>query len=919
MTGAPKGFLIDPKSGWVKGTPLEESSEGVVTVKITDGRSKSGVALSESTAVIHEFKLQVIYSDTHNCSSANTSKKNFYTGTSEMASELWAASWLNPCLNGPNKKGCESGEMEDHEKFDLRFNCSCFAGFDGENCEIDKRCDEGLEGEGCTEQTSSTGDQGGTIAAVVLGGIVAMALVGFAVRRYRAVQQKMRPVDFQALATADFEKRVAEMLASGEIETKAEHAARMEALEALKTTPREVKRKYLTLVEVVGSGQFGQVWKAMLDESPQGGPPEYMVAAKTVLDAKESPDATRELQDEAMVMARLTGHANVVALVGVVTRGDPLVLIVSFCEHGALDSVLRRRVSEHSPLGIRLKLQLGLDVARGMKHLADLHFIHRDLAARNVLLSSGMQGKVADFGMSRGFKDPENENSDYYRARGNSPIPVRWTAPEALDTNKYSTASDVWSFAIMMTELYLNAEKGCLYPGLKNADVMAQVVGGYQHPRPKGCNAGMHELLLKCWSFEPSARPTFDAIVEVLEFNWKREDESVLATPKVEIVDQDGYDMPSNGAATAPITALESGEVVSQVRLNSQQEPRYQYTKTSSPQNAGSVSQIRLNSQLEPGYQYAKTPSQQQHLGTPTSSGHAPLTYEIPIGGSIVAAVHPHLEDGAYDMPAASCATEIITDNKDEEGILPTSVSVRSVTVGNVVYDMPSPSSTSTIVAEPPAPGTGTIERCPQCSTKIQWCMCNTGSSRHRTASAKSGKEKAKTKSPAVTRSITISDQSANRKQASDNKGNNNRLTAPPTQPTSVLNPMFDSQADGTYGVLAHVQADASFISESLLGMNDNGGNSAGVTGKEYLEVGADVVETEPTLPNQPGYILATGGGSEYLDVDGAVAAAAELDDGHNRSPSTPTPPRLIQQGAAWSAEDESAYDAGLAVETQGN
>jgi serine/threonine protein kinase len=162
----------------------------------------------------------------------------------------------------------------------------------------------------------------------------------------------MQPVDFEALAAAAFEKRVAEMLASGEIETEAEHAARMEAL---KITPRELKRAHLTLVEVVGSGQFGQVWKAMLDESPQGGPPAYMVAAKTVLDAKASPDATRELQDEAMVMVRLTGQANVVSLVGVVTRGDPLVLVVSYCEHGALDSVLRQRVSEQSPLGIKLK------------------------------------------------------------------------------------------------------------------------------------------------------------------------------------------------------------------------------------------------------------------------------------------------------------------------------------------------------------------------------------------------------------------------------------------------------------------------------------------------------------------------------------------------------------------------------------
>jgi hypothetical protein len=297
-----------------------------------------------------------------------------------------------------------------------------------------------------------------------------------------------------------------------------------------------------------------------------------------------------------------------------------------------------------------------------------------------------MQGKVADFGLSRGFKDAENENSDYYRARGNTPIPVRWTAPEALDTNKFSTSSDVWGFGIMIVELYANAAKGCLYPGLKNAVVMQKVVGGYQHPRPAGCNTEMHELLLKCWSFEPSERPTFDAIVEVLEFNWKREDGSVLTTAAtLEIVDQDGYDMPSNGAATAPITTVEHVESLSEVRRNSQLEPGYQYAKALNPaqhaphttalptakvepqvvNNAASVtlppleyetplSLVRINSQSEPGYQYAQTPASQQandarfYTANPDN-----INDTIPSSGHVV---HDGSADGSTGTSAGSYA-----------------------------------------------------------------------------------------------------------------------------------------------------------------------------------------------------------------------------------------------------------------------
>ena len=80
----------------------------------------------------------------------------------------------------------------------------------------------------------------------------------------------------------------------------------------------------------------------------------------------------------------MTGHPNLVSLIGVVTRGDPLVLIISYAEHGSLLSLLKECAADGNPVEYELKLRFGLDVARGMKHLADSHFIHRDLAARNV-------------------------------------------------------------------------------------------------------------------------------------------------------------------------------------------------------------------------------------------------------------------------------------------------------------------------------------------------------------------------------------------------------------------------------------------------------------------------------------------------------------------------------------------------------
>jgi serine/threonine protein kinase len=149
------------------------------------------------------------------------------------------------------------------------------------------------------------------------------------------------------------------------------------------------------MIEEAGKGQFGSVYKATLDESSTvGGVPEYLVGAKTVLVAKESPEATRELRLEAMTMAELGSHHNIVSIIGVITRGDPLVLIVSFCEHGSLLSLLRSLSSVHDgrPLVGATKLKMTCDVATRMAHLEMHQFVHRDLAARNVLVSSSMVG-----------------------------------------------------------------------------------------------------------------------------------------------------------------------------------------------------------------------------------------------------------------------------------------------------------------------------------------------------------------------------------------------------------------------------------------------------------------------------------------------------------------------------------------------
>lgn len=100
----------------------------------------------------------------------------------------------------------------------------------------------------------------------------------------------------------------------------------------------------------------------------------------------------------------------------------------------------------------KTKLKYCYHISLGMEYLAKLGFVHRDLAARNVLVDAKDFAKIADFGLSR-----DTEDDEYYVAKAGK-VPIRWTAPEALTSRKFSEFSDVWGYGITCVEIWTNAE-----------------------------------------------------------------------------------------------------------------------------------------------------------------------------------------------------------------------------------------------------------------------------------------------------------------------------------------------------------------------------------------------------------------------------------------------------------------------------
>ncbi|KAJ8400222.1 hypothetical protein AAFF_G00399160 [Aldrovandia affinis] len=266
---------------------------------------------------------------------------------------------------------------------------------------------------------------------------------------------------------------------------------------------REIEASRIKIEKIIGSGEFGEVCYGRM-RLP--GKRDIPVALKT-LKAGYSEKQRRDFLGEASIMAQFD-HPNIIHLEGVVTRSKPVMIITEYMENGSLDSFLRRHDGQFTIIQL---VGLLRGIAAGMKYLADLGYIHRDLAARNILINSNLVCKVSDFGLSRVLED--DPDAAYTTSGGK--IPIRWTAPEAIAYRKFSSASDVWSYGVVMWEVMSYGERP--YWNLTNRDVIKSVEEGYRLPAPMGCPGALHTLMLDCWQKDRNERPKFCQIVTVLD------------------------------------------------------------------------------------------------------------------------------------------------------------------------------------------------------------------------------------------------------------------------------------------------------------------------------------------------------------------------------------------------------------------
>ncbi|KAM8853898.1 fibroblast growth factor receptor 1b isoform 1-T2 [Synchiropus picturatus] len=283
----------------------------------------------------------------------------------------------------------------------------------------------------------------------------------------------------------------------------------------------EVPRDRLSLGRPLGEGCFGRVVLGQVAGLDQNSSRISQVAVK-MLKAGGSDSDQLDLIAEMEMMKTIGRHQNIINLVGACTHDGPLYVLVEFASQGNLRDYLRARrparleywggTGRPNPASLELRdlVSAAFQVSRGMCYLASKKCIHRDLAARNVLVADDFVMKIADFGLAR-----DVHHIDYYKKTTNGRLPVKWMAPEALFDRVYTPKSDVWSFGVLLWEVFTLG--GSPYPGIPVEELFKLLKEGHRMERPTGCPTELYRLMKSCWTAAPAGRPTFQSLVEELD------------------------------------------------------------------------------------------------------------------------------------------------------------------------------------------------------------------------------------------------------------------------------------------------------------------------------------------------------------------------------------------------------------------
>lgn len=249
----------------------------------------------------------------------------------------------------------------------------------------------------------------------------------------------------------------------------------------------------------LGSGHYGVVKEGMLFASQDDRSNPQKIAAKELKGDFQNVIDSEEFKEEAVLMSKLE-HDNVVKFLGISDN----MLILEYVEKGALNMYLRKFRKRNTYLPVWRLMKMISDVAQGMAYLASMRVIHCDLAGRNVLLTDKLVAKITDFGLAKILQ----KDKDYYTRSTGKELPLMWCSPESIANRKFTTKGDIWSYGILMWEVFTHAKPPILCSNFSK-EGFQKLWEGKRLKKPSLCPDSVYQFMEKCWKFKPEERPDF--------------------------------------------------------------------------------------------------------------------------------------------------------------------------------------------------------------------------------------------------------------------------------------------------------------------------------------------------------------------------------------------------------------------------
>uniref|UniRef100_A0A1I8ASS4 Tyrosine-protein kinase n=1 Tax=Steinernema glaseri TaxID=37863 RepID=A0A1I8ASS4_9BILA len=282
-----------------------------------------------------------------------------------------------------------------------------------------------------------------------------------------------------------------------------------------------ILHEHVQLEQKLGSGNFGDVFKGTM-KIPTGG--RQAVAVKILKGIMGKAERIKFVKEASLT--RKFNHANIVQLLGVAAQQEPIMIILELAVLGSLEGYLRK----NPDLEWKELTKFVIDAAEGMSYLSSQHVIHRDIAARNCLLGSSKEVKISDFGLSVAVEGTQHQVKESRARRGRRvvalrlrSVPIRWLSPETIQSGVFSTKSDVWSFGIMIWEIFTRC-KNEPYPAKTNAEVKAMIVSDQRMKPPQGMPVPVVDIMYSCWLEKSEDRPDFQELVKKLNPIWNQKE-----------------------------------------------------------------------------------------------------------------------------------------------------------------------------------------------------------------------------------------------------------------------------------------------------------------------------------------------------------------------------------------------------------